>query len=377
MFRNVLDSTECTVGSAATCLVGMNESGKSTLLEALYRLSPAYGEEFQEQRDYPRWRLSQDRRRNKIQQTAPITAAFELEPSDVEVVNRALGPGVLSSTQVTISRRYDNIYTVSVRIDDKKIVKQLVESQKLPADVSGRLLKLEDLSSLATLEASDFVDATTDAQDEAVADERTAITQSLNELKADAAARLGRSSDANAVARAIVLKRLPKVFLFSRYQELPGRIDVRELEGSNEEAPGASSLQTARSLLALASTTPSALASDDYEDRVSELEAVSNELSEQVAEYWSQNPELRVRMSVDITTESSPNGRTAVARYIDVRVEDRRHEFTNNFSLRSSGFKWFFSFLAAFTEFVERGEPVIVLLDEPALRSRNGITKAR
>lgn len=48
-------------------------------------------------------------------------------------------------------------------------------------------------------------------------------------------------------------------------------------------------------------------------------------------------------------------------------MEDTRHAFTNNFNLRSSGFRWFFSFLAAFTEFETRKEPVIVLLDEPGL----------
>jgi len=41
--------------------------------------------------------------------------------------------------------------------------------------------------------------------------------------------------------------------------------------------------------------------------------------------------------------------------------------FENNFSQRSSGFQWFFSFLAAFTEFEESDSDVVVLLDEPAL----------
>lgn len=37
-YKNVLDSTEVSVESDVTTLVGMNESGKSTMLDALYRL---------------------------------------------------------------------------------------------------------------------------------------------------------------------------------------------------------------------------------------------------------------------------------------------------------------------------------------------------
>ncbi len=51
---------------------------------------------------------------------------------------------------------------------------------------------------------------------------------------------------------------------------------------------------------------------------------------------------------------------------LQLRVEDDRHYFTNNLDVRSSGFRWFISFLAAFKEF-HSDKSVIVLLDEPAL----------
>lgn len=54
------------------------------------------------------------------------------------------------------------------------------------------------------------------------------------------------------------------------------------------------------------------------------------------------------------------------ARFLDIRLRDRRTGYSNNFSQRSSGFQWFFSFLAAFSEF-ENKESTVVLLDEPAL----------
>lgn len=156
------------------------------------------------------------------------------------------------------------------------------------------------------------------------------------------------------------------MFYFSDYETLPGRINVTELAG--DEEPGGSELQTARALLKLAYTDVTSLTDEDFEERTAELEAVSNELTSRVFAYWKQNEDLSIQIISDKVTELTPyNGQSAVVRYLDVRVRDARHGFTNNFSQRSSGFKWFFSFLAAFSEFEGYEHGVVVLLDEPAL----------
>jgi predicted ATP-dependent endonuclease of OLD family len=71
--------------------------------------------------------------------------------------------------------------------------------------------------------------------------------------------------------------------------------------------------------------------------------------------------------TVEQVDELGRPGQTAVARRLKIRVYDNRHGFTNNFDQRSNGFRWFFSFLAAFSEFEGREHKVIVLLDEPGL----------
>ncbi|GAB3298558.1 hypothetical protein [Epidermidibacterium keratini] len=53
-FRNIIDSGEIKVDGSVTCLVGMNESGKTAVLSALHRLNPVDAASFDEQRDYPR-----------------------------------------------------------------------------------------------------------------------------------------------------------------------------------------------------------------------------------------------------------------------------------------------------------------------------------
>jgi len=61
-FRNDLDFSPIQVECDVTCLVGKNEAGKTALLQALYRLRPAYGEKFGVDEQYPRWLLIHDRR---------------------------------------------------------------------------------------------------------------------------------------------------------------------------------------------------------------------------------------------------------------------------------------------------------------------------
>ena len=132
------------------------------------------------------------------------------------------------------------------------------------------------------------------------------------------------------------------------------------------EGPAQSGIQTARALLKLAGTDIAQLGNDNYELRKSELEAVQIDLTNQVFEYWKQNPALEVLIDVDKETIRQANNSTAVARFLDIRLRDKRTGYSNNFTQRSSGFQWFFSFLAAFSEFEEKESP-IVLLDEPAL----------
>src|SRR6266513_2366884 len=95
-FRNILDSNPIAVQDDVTCMVGKNESGKTAILEALYRLKPIYPETFHDIDDYPRWLLADHRRSGDIERTHPVEATFELEPADVEAIEAVAGPGLRS-----------------------------------------------------------------------------------------------------------------------------------------------------------------------------------------------------------------------------------------------------------------------------------------
>lgn len=89
-FRNFTDTQLMTVERDVTCLIGKNESGKTTVLKALHRLNPANNRDtFNETKDYPRPRLSRDRRKagGTLKNVVPISATFVLEAEDVKVLS--------------------------------------------------------------------------------------------------------------------------------------------------------------------------------------------------------------------------------------------------------------------------------------------------
>lgn len=368
-FRNVIDSGGVAVDPQVTCLVGKNESGKSTLLEALQRTNPTdTGAVFKEQRDYPRWLLAAARRSRTVGDSRPITCWYALDEVDLAAVEAKLGPGVVTTeTRIVQEKGYDSAAHPRVEgVDSSTAVRNAMTRVGLDDDDAASLGAVADLDELAAACAA-AIEKTPD---------ETATVGRLEELKAAA----GSVSAADAVW-AITGPREPRFFYFSDYSMLAGRIDLVELTAAGDsQGPGASAEQTARALLDLAGTTVADLTADEYGSSTAELESVSNLLTEQVFSYWKQNDQLRVRIDVDrqiVRSERAVNGPYGatlivdhIARhFLEIRVQDNRHHFTNNFSERSSGFRWFFSFLAAFTQFEETAadHPVVVLLDEPGL----------
>jgi predicted ATP-dependent endonuclease of OLD family len=354
-FKNVLDSGVIDFDNSITALVGKNESGKTAILEALYRINPVHAAAFNESQHYPRWRLIADRRAGTIDNEPVVRAEFEIEPDDAAAIEGTFGSKVLTGDRLVVEHFYNAPTKYTVSVDNAAAFKNVAKEVGAPKALLDLLEANQKLlgNAVAALKAlpAPAVDGGW------VEADRASLIAAVSE-------RAAGSSTAGAVGAALSA-RLPKMFYFAEYQTLPGRINVTELAGNEE--PGQSNLQTARALLKLAYTDAASLTDEDFEERTAELEAVSNDLTSKVFQYWQQNEELSIQIQADKETQAQPNGQTAVVRFLDVRVRDARHGFTNNFSQRSSGFRWFFSFLAAFSEFEGYQHGVIVLLDEPAL----------
>ncbi|WP_454259689.1 ATP-dependent nuclease [Pseudoxanthomonas mexicana] len=369
-FRNIIDSGPINVETDVSCLVGMNEAGKTAVLTALNRLNPTDGDSFSVQQDYPRWLLTRDRRAGIVDTTIPIEATFKITDDDAKIVDGHLGGGVIA---VGDTIRAEKSYASSgqpkwwLNVNAAAAVANLIERADVDDELAKTLKTCPDFTDLA--DKLDELATTGDESDAAESPQNADLEKVRAEL-----VRVGGEGGtvlARSAVASILRPRTPQFFYFSNYSVLEGRIDLSALNLDSDDRAASTSNQTARSLLRLAETTPDGLAGDEYEDRKAELEAVGNDLTQQVFRYWKQNPNLRVRFDVDRVpnTNQGYGQPPIITPYLDIRVEDVRHSFTNNFAQRSSGFRWFFSFLAAFTEFeMRQGQhDYVVLLDEPGL----------
>jgi predicted ATP-dependent endonuclease of OLD family len=337
-YKSIDDSTAYSIEPDITCLVGKNESGKSALLESLYRLKPlSMGliSGFDGLRDYPRRTFATDE--PKVATTTVISATYELTSEEVHAFNEEFGDA-LTSRLVNFTKKYSNAHGVGVQLNNPALlahVKALPELAGLP------------VSKLQTLDA---VNAAIDA----VKDPSIALTKLRERLSTNLAQQ----------ARVWLLNRLPQNLLFTQYSTMAGTVSIERLQTVNEDELQPQE-RTALSLLRLAGVESEQFDEANYEARKARLEAAANALTDEVFEFWSQNEDLQVELDIDFVPKQ--NQPTVREPFLKIRIRNNQHRVTLDFSERSVGFVWFFSFLAFFSEYRNSTEPLVLLLDEPGL----------
>jgi predicted ATPase len=355
-FKNILDSDPVAIQPDVTCIVGKNESGKTAVLQALHRFNPAQPNvSFNAQRQYPAWLEKQHRRQKSIDEHAPVSAHFQLEEPEWTLVEKRLGAGALKSRDLQISRTYKNTFDWNPLISEQAVIAHMVDGIAM----SGVAVPTH-VAELAKL--IDHLGSVTHA-DEAKTSSDRELGQRLTTAQN---AVFGENETLSGVLWEILHNFIPKFFYFDEYSQLPGSVKIRELLSKEKEALSPSEL-TARSLLELGGADSDYLLNPDYETRKRELENIANSITHQVLAYWSTNPELRTDIDITLKREQLPSGQQQVLDELKIRLYDNRHLLSLPFEERSTGFRWFFSFLAAFSAYENDKSPVIILLDEPGL----------
>lgn len=350
-FKSVRDSTPFEVGDV-TCLVGKNESGKTAILDALYRLNPVVPEAgtFDVTDDYPRRHLGDyqfDVEDGKRKPAEVIRAVFELEDDDQRAVEETLGLKPPKTLELT--KGYENTTYVRLKIAEKELVEALL----------GRadLAESESQHSNAARTLADLKQQLTSLE------KPTEGAKKLLE-KAKSAA---ESSAGLFVYKEVLKKRVPKFLYFSDYYQMSGEVNIEALQQRVEKKQ---LLDSDRPMLALVELARLDLAQLLNPDRTAELknslESASNHLTKRMVEYWSQNKHLHLRFDVRPARPGDPPGMQSGTNLWGDVYNDR-HLATTRLGARSRGFVWFFSFLAWFSQQKRRGEPMILLLDEPGL----------
>jgi len=355
-FRSIRDSGPVEVEDV-TCLVGKNESGKTALLHALYRLNPINPEdgEFNPTDDYPRADVDDyeyDVEQGKRKPAIVIRAHFELEDADFEEISEDYSEDIFTSRKVELSKGYDDKLYFSIDISEERFVSHLVTTH-LPQDTAkeaGGCKSLDELSAF-------IKQAEEDGQQETVSQLKQAVAE------------VEKAGGVNKfIYQQYVKPCVPKFLYFDEYYQMRGQENLNALKTRRDSE----TLEDAdRPLLGLLKHAridlDKALSATNTQDLKNKLEGAGNRLTKNLLKYWSQNNHLQIRFDVrDAKPEDPEHMRNGINLWAE--IYDKKHLATTPMGRRSRGFVWFFSFLAYFGQQKEEQDiPLILLLDEPGL----------
>lgn len=355
-FRCILDSNIVEIDQT-TCLVGKNESGKTAFLKALEGLrsvSPEYTQ-YDKTKNYPRRYLADYECRHDGNEAEVIRTVWRLEREDRDVLEKEFGKEALTNDkdkddlEIAISKSYKKREAIwSVPVNHRAVLKHLSARFNLPDADAEPITGAENTQSAATqLEA---VTEPTEAQSEMLA--------AINEY---------RDSNASLEAIDILNERTPKFLYFSHYDRMSGKVSVNQLTDDKSQGRIKEGDQIFLDFLEYAGTTLDELTNaDQFEVMTAKCETAANRITDQIFEYWTQNEQLGIEVPFGEGRpgDEPPFNAGLVAR---ARVRNNIHRASVDFSERSAGFTWFFSFLVKFSQITKNQSNVIILLDEPGL----------
>ena len=302
------------------------------------------------ERDYPRRYLTEYKVKHPDEEAIAITTTWELEAKDIARVEAEFGKDVLKENTVTILRRYEGTDAEwTVATDFPKAVDNLLAAGGFEdAQIAG-LRAVKSVGDLAEKIAS-----VPETPKQKALLERVKGFKSVRQRVID-----------------LLKPALPKFMYFAAYDRMAGMVQVEALKQlqANEQIDKDehSSERLFLEFLEYAGVPiDEILAVKTYETFNARLQGASNNITDQMLEYWTQNPELSVEVDIRQAHpgDPAPFNTGTIGR---ARIYNDLHRVDTPFSERSAGFVWFFSFLVKFARVKSLGHPVLLLLDEPGL----------
>lgn len=344
-----------------TILVGMNESGKTSALEAIAKTRYFQDDKsfkFNSTHDYPR----KDKKRMEKNGENPeaITCVYEIDNELKQNIEEEMGKGVLKSTSFSVTTKYDNSRTISISIDAKKFIEYKTKELGISSEtLNEKLLKVNNKEDLEAVQKEY-------TEESKVAGIKSFIKYFENKNNWE-------DPIVEYIYRVLVAPKIPKFLYYDEYYSLPSRISIEKLQKQNLEE---TECKTAKALFELADINiDDIVKATSFEDFIAELEATESIISQELFKYWQTNKGLNITFQID-KVEKSEQRNTGygqqvtdvkiVEHILDIRVKNKGVSLP--LKNRSKGFNWFFSFLVWFKKIQEdQNSNYILLLDEPGL----------
>lgn len=275
-FRSIEDSNKFEIGDL-TCLVGKNESGKTAILQAFYGINPFSSFVYDRTRDYPRRHLSRFDDRHSDGNSKVIETHWSLSSADVKLVSDIYGSDALKNNEITISRYigYSRQHW-NIPCDERACLDHLIgeldldEAEKNP--LKNAKTGKEALSVLNGLsQRSDKVEE---------------LLTTLNQLK---------NGSFHSDIIEILSPNVPKFFYTSHFDRMSGEISINQIQSDMQQNAVTPSDQIFLDFLEYAGTSIDELkGASKHEDLKAKCEGASNEITDEIFQFWSQNDALKV-----------------------------------------------------------------------------------
>ena len=300
-FRSIWDSGIIEVDERATCLVGKNESGKTALLQALYKTNPIEKSHahFDLTYDYPKREVEDyrlDVETGKREEVVVTWCEYVLDQDDKKRVAEVFGNEVLCSDTITHETCYGHAKGKRTlqgeQPSDRSAMEYLVHASDLPGSVSEKLRNAESWE--------DFHQTLVTGVD---------IVEGPVERLESVVSRLREVGLAQYIIHDILWSHAPKFLYFDEYSQMRGQENLNALIGREQQGELSDSDRPLLGLMHLARLDHRLLGeSRSTAELKNRLEGAGNYLTRRIARYWSQNRHIQMRFDVREARPEDPVG---------------------------------------------------------------------
>ena len=384
-YKSILDSGPVEINPSVTCLMGMNEAGKSAFMQALWKFRNVAEVGFDRLFDLPAKLFTELRK----QDPKVVDLTFVLEDSDKLAIKEAFPDLPKVPTQVRVDATYDDerTYDFGFEYPDlaiKELSKDLGKLISELADVGSKLAdgpeKTQIGAAQVKLEKLKEEGSSKKAPNESIKAAITAlnaVTQAVVQPQCkEMTGKLQPFMEAEASRKKLekwVWERLPNFIYFDDYGRLKTRINLPDFNAKKgKDSIHSDEKKQIRSQVALfewakldsAELLKLGIAKqqDESQEAVDRRKDERRKLLESASfsvsgdwEKWWDGSEHRLNLGADGDD-------------LTLHVSDNVNPWKIPFSERSRGFQWFFSFYLTFlVESRKAHQGSILLLDEPGL----------